>query len=988
MRLMQPRFGLPALLFLALLSSFLPTQGTYGQSTAPSSDQLEIFRNLTPEQQDAILKQLGGTGVGTGATSVDRQAQTERQRQMEAERAQAQRAPQGEEVEPLIPALKAEDWVVIEIDFHLPPRPVSLALESLTNGGGGVPSAQTIAAFQAALATGSATPGVAGAGTAGGTSQGAAATATRGTGGTESQLTEEEKKELQSLMDLVRSKNPYQLSREGVLTLPGFAPIALMGLTEDQATLRLKVEPAFRDIDIRLTRLPIKKTGAEALKPFGYDLFDRAPSTFAPVTNVPVPSDYTVGPGDELDIQLYGNQNRTLRLIVGRDGRISFPELGPISVAGQLFNTVKSSIESRVERQMIGVRASVSMGDTRSIRVFVLGEAKRPGSYTISGLGTITSALYAAGGVKPIGSLRKIELKRQGAIVRRLDLYDLLIRGDTTDDAKLLQGDVIFVPPVGGTVGVDGEVRRPAIYEIKDESTLADVVQLAGGLTPEADTSQAMLTRIDEKERRVVLQVDLSATGARAQGLRNGDMLRVARLRPTLDAAVVLQGHVFTAGAFAYHQGIRLTSIIHSVDELRPDADIHYVLIRRELPPDRRIAVLSADLASALKSPGSKSDVELMPRDRITVFDLSSGRDRIIRPILDELRLQSSADRPLELVEVFGRVNVPGQYPLEPGMTVADLVRAGGGLADAAYRAKAELTRYQVVAGGTRRVELIEIDLDAALHGDSAANVHLQPFDNLSVKEVSQWRTQENVTLTGEFRFPGIYTIKHGETLKSVIARAGGLTEYAFPEGSVFTREELRRREQEQLDMLATRLQSDLTLVALQGAAAGQSGGVTALNVGQSLLGQLRAARAVGRIVIDLPRLMREPKGSSEDVILRNNDQLIVPKFQQQVTVIGEVQSATSHLYSPNLARDDYLSLSGGVTRNADRSRIYVVRANGSVLANEGSRWFQHGSIKIKPGDTIVVPVDTHRTPLLPFWQAVTSILYNVALGAAAIRVL
>ncbi len=205
-----------------------------------------------------------------------------------------------------------------------------------------MPSAQSIAALQAALATGSATPGVAGTGTAaGGTPQGAGATAARGTAGTESQLTGEERSGLQGLIDLVRSKNPYQLSREGALTLPGFAPIALMGLTEDQATLRLKVEPAFRDIDIRLTRLPIKKTGAEALKPFGYDLFDRAPSTFAPVTNVPVPSDYTVGAGDELDVQLYGNQNRTLRLIVGRDGRIRFPELGPNRGRGPLFHPIK-----------------------------------------------------------------------------------------------------------------------------------------------------------------------------------------------------------------------------------------------------------------------------------------------------------------------------------------------------------------------------------------------------------------------------------------------------------------------------------------------------------------------------------------------------------------------------------------------------------------------------------------------------------------------
>ncbi len=271
-------------------------------------------------------------------------------------------------------------------------------------------------------------------------------------------------------MELIRSRNPYQLTRDGALLLPGFAPIPLLGLTEEQATLRLRIEPAFRDVDIRITRLPLKKTGPEGLKLFGYDLFNRAPSTFAPATNVPVPSDYIVGSGDELDVQLYGSQNRSLRLFVGRDGRVSFPEIGPINVGGQLFSSVRASIESRVERQLIGVRASVSMGETRSIRVFVLGEARRPGSYVISGLGTMTSALYAAGGVKTIGSLRRVALKRQGAVVRQLDLYDLLIRGDTTDDAKLLQGDVIFVPPVGATASIDGEVKRPAIYEIKNES--------------------------------------------------------------------------------------------------------------------------------------------------------------------------------------------------------------------------------------------------------------------------------------------------------------------------------------------------------------------------------------------------------------------------------------------------------------------------------------------------------------------------------------
>jgi polysaccharide export outer membrane protein len=291
------------------------------------------------------------------------------------------------------------------------------------------------------------------------------------------------------------------------------------------------------------------------------------------------------------------------------------------------------------------------------------------------------------------------------------------------------------------------------------------------------------------------------------------------------------------------------------------------------------------------------------------------------------------------------------------------------------------MTRYRVEKGETRKVQLINVDLAAALRGDPSQNVKLEPFDDLSVKQVSQWDVQESVSLVGQVRFPGRYVIANGDTLRTVIKRAGGLTDYAFPEGSVFTREELKAREQEQMDMLANRMQTELAGLAIRGAAAGQGGAASAMTVGQSLLGQLRSAKAVGRLVIDLPRLVKEPPGSRYDVILRSGDTLIVPKFQQQVTVIGEVQSATSHLYRQGLGRDDYIALSGGLTRDADKSKIYVVRAN-------GNRWFHSSNIVIKPGDTIVVPMDTERFPPLPFWQAVTGILYNVALGAAAIRVL
>jgi protein involved in polysaccharide export with SLBB domain len=951
-----------------------------GQATA-TPEQLQIFQGLTPEQQQTLRNALSGAGQspGTPDTGMRRPGEVGSTDQLELMRRERQRAEADEETESLIPVLKREDWVIIEIDYQLPPRPIPPYLQTLYSGATqGLGSASTAA--QAGV------PNITSPGPAVSAPGGRVNASGSSVTPSEAQLPDDERARLDALMTLVRSRNPYRLSLDGALSLPGFPPIALLGLTEEQATLRLKVEPAFRGIDIRLTRLPLRRTGAEGLKPFGYDLFEQGVSTFAPVTNVPVPSNYVVGPGDELQVQLYGSQNRYLRLSVARDGRISLPDIGPVSVGGQTFEQVKTEIEARVARQMIGTRASVSMGDTRSIRVFVLGEAKYPGSYTVSGLATITSALYAAGGARLAGSLRNIQLKRNGTLVRQIDLYDLLIRGDTTDDAKLLQGDVILVPAVGATAAVDGEVHRPAIYEIKGESTVADLLQLAGGLTPEADLSGAMLTRIDANQHRVAVSIDLSAAASH-EALRNGDLIRVLRLRPTLDAGIVVQGYLYTPATFAYHQGIRLSEVIRSVDELRPAADIHYLVIRRELPPDRHISVLSADLAAALKAPGSGADLELSPRDRITVFDLASGRDRVIQPLLDELRVQGTAGQPTETVHVAGRVKVPGEYPLEPGMRVSDLIRAGGGAADAAYSGQAELARYSVVSGA-RHTELIEVDLAAAMRGDPASNVPLQAFDALTVKEVPLWGGQETVTLKGEVRFPGSYSIRRGETLKSVIERAGGLTSYAFPQGSVFTRESLRKREQEQLDLLADQMQRSITSFALGGAvAAGQTGGAATLGLAQSLTVQLRQSRAVGRMVIDLPRLLREPAGSTDDVGLRGDDQLMVPRFEQQVTVIGEVNNTTSHLYNPRLSRDDYIAQSGGTTRRADRGEIYVVRADGSVVTGGGGGWFRRtGSADIKPGDTIVVPLDVEHLPPLPLWQAVTTILYNVAIAVAAVH--
>jgi protein involved in polysaccharide export with SLBB domain len=807
--------------------------------------------------------------------------------------------------------------------------------------------------------------------------------------------TNEEKERMEKFRKRVLSNNPYRLNRFGVLEIPGLLAIPLAGLTASEATRRLNADPDLADYTVRLTLLRLQPYGEDSLKPFGYDLFQGVPSTFAPVQDIQVPLSYVVGPGDRLDVQLYGNETAIYKLTVERDGRINFPKLGPINIGGLTFDEARSAIEGRVSQQMIGTRASVVMGDLRSIRVFVLGEAEKPGSYTVSGLSTMTNALFVSGGVKKIGSLRNIQLKRDGRLVTVLDLYDLLLHGDTSGDRELLPGDVIFIPPIGETVSVSGSVRRPAIYELKGEKAVEQVIDIAGGLLPDADLKRVQMERILPSKVREMRNIDLTAIAGRSTGLTNGDKLRIPEILPTVENSVTLSGYVFRPGSFEYRPGLRLSDVLGSFEELRPNADGHYIMIRRVVPPEEKVEVVSADLSAALARRGSAADVELHPRDEITVFNLSASRERILQPILKDLELQATPDKPEQIVSVDGRVKAPGRYPLETNMHVSDLIRAGGSLEDAAYRGEADLARYEVLDGTVRQTQLISVNLAAIRRGDSGADLVLKPYDVLIVKPIAQWQEPGTVELAGEVRFPGKYPIRQGETLYSVLNRAGGLTDGAFAKGAVFIREELKKREKEQLELLANRLQGDLASLSLEAVASsaagsGSSGSASAtqgLVVGEQLMAQLRETQPVGRLVIDVGRVMKGPAGAPGDVSLRDGDRLLVPKISQEVTILGEVQSPTSHVFEPGLSRDDYIARSGGVTQKADRKRIYVVQANGNVVTGGRTGWFRRSQqVEIQPGDTIVVPLDTERVRALPLWQAVTSIIYNLAVALLAIR--
>jgi len=939
----------------------------------PTPEQIEIFQSLPPDQQQAILDAVRSSGgnaaldqSGTGEQGELAAPELEQQRRLREADAR-RRTPSGEI------RLAPDDTLIVEIlpvEWEGQERILTPRAEATIQTQVPLPRAATGTAQQTAAAT----PPTAAAPSAMPTQTPAAAEPI--------ERTEGELAAIRRAVDTVRRGNPYRITRAGTLDLPGLAPIPVAGLTVYEATQRLAVERLLQTFRIRVTLLPLEPP----LRPFGYDLFNRVPSTFAPVGDIPVPADYVVGPGDRLEVQLVGNTKARYSLTVNRDGNISFPDLGPIAVSGMHFEDVRQRIQERVAEQLIGTQASVSMADLRTIRVFVVGEVEQPGSYTVGGLAAVSNALLASGGVKPIGSLRDIQLKRNGRLITRLDLYDLLLNGDASNDVRLQTGDVIFIPPVGVTAGISGEVRRPAIYELKVEHTAGELVRLAGGLTPDADPALTRLERVDSRRERVMVDVDLASEQGRAMRLEPGDVLRVERVKPTYANSIEVTGHVLRPTVVQYRTGIRLTDVIRSVAELKPNADRRYVLIRREHVGTRRIEVVSADLAAAWQAPQSDADPLLAPRDRIAVFDLEAGRQAMLDPILDELRLQSVSGEPSQIVRVSGRVNAPGEYPLEPGMTVTDLVRAGGGLAEDAYGAEADLARYEVRDGQTRRTAVLKVDLSRAIAGDAAANLTLAPFDFLVVKEISQWAgSQETVRLEGEVKFPGEYPIERGETLRSVIARAGGLTPLAFPKGSAFTRDTLREREAQQIEVLAERLQKDLTALALQGTQAGPlaAGQATqALTIGQSLLADLRASQPVGRLVIDLDRILAASDPHS-DVLLRDGDMLRVPREPQEVTVMGEVQNATSHLYDPALSRDDYLRLSGGPTQRADEKRIYVVRANGSVESG-GSRWFGRAG-SVQPGDTIVVPLDAERMRPLPLWTAVTTIIYNLAVAVAAV---
>lgn len=845
-----------------------------------------------------------------------------------------------------------------------------------------------------------------------------------------------------------------QISGSNQQTQLSSTPITPRDTTENN--IRNQDEDSFFEDDNALFK-PLER--------FGMDVFSNAPSTFTPTMDIAIPNHYVLGVGDQLSIQVYGKENAEYVLPITREGNILIPDVGPIKIVGLSFSEMKKFLTEKIQQRIIGVNVVVSLAELRSMRIFVLGDAYKPGPYTLSSLSSVTHAIFAAGGVSDIGSLRNIEVKRAGKIVQTVDLYDLLIKGDSSSDILLQSGDVVFIPTQSKSVSILGEVRRPAIYELKKGDNFNQVIAMAGGLLPSAYPQSTMIERYNNQNLRSIINVDLTDNAARKQELKSGDYVRVLKSSGMYEQSITVIGAVTRPGKYQWQQGIKIADLLPSLDShILPSADLSYGLIVRQKDDARNIEVLQFNLARALSitTENSVDNLMLLPSDKILIFsnvtksvdekisldelaftkeqlfakerqqaktsydeksfwkkyggsssqrssataedeeaerlanqslveitntvdrtvDIREmalfSRPRLLAPVLRKLRQQGASGQPIQLVEVDGQVKFPGIYPLAQNAKISDLLAAAGGVKESAYLTRAEVTRNTFTAEGATKVSL-DVDLDLALKEDKSFDIALQSKDRLNVHKIPAWSENHVVELRGEFVFPGKYTIRRGETLADLVTKAGGLTQYAHPDGSVFTRKKLKELEKQNLIKLAGDLRIEMASKSLT-----DQGTSTSYDDAQKLLADITELEPVGRLVINLPRLMNS---NSEEVLLEGGDVLFVPTKKNSINVIGQVQVGSSHLYNSAMTAEDYIAQSGGIKKRADEERIYVISASGSIKMIEQSNWFAGtADTSLKPGDTIVVPLDSEYMSDLTLWSTATQIIYNAAVAVAAIN--
>ncbi|HYM79483.1 MAG TPA: SLBB domain-containing protein [Candidatus Dormibacteraeota bacterium] len=781
--------------------------------------------------------------------------------------------------------------------------------------------------------------------------------------------------------------------------------------------------------------------------------------------DLPVGPDYVVGTGDSLAIDLWGSVSQRLVRLVDREGRVSLPDTAPLLVSGKNLGEIQLDLQHALRSVFRDVSADVSVSRLRTVRVYVVGEVAEPGAYDISSLSTPLNALFAAGGITARGSLRALRHYRGKELVEQVDAYDLLLHGVRADLKRLENGDTLQVPPVGPQVTVEGMVRRPAVYELANETSLAEVLELSGGILPTAALRHIEVQRIEAHTKRTMLTLDLTSTDSKdvetqllAFQIRDGDQIHIFPIASFNEDAIYLQGHVLRPGRYSYKPGMKLTDLISSYADLLPEPAPHYAEIVRLNAPDFHPSVESFDISAALANPAaapllkaldtvrifSRYDFEAPPevwvggevrkpgpyrtsgqahlRDaiylaggitpdaamdsaqlfrtqpdgtlKILSVDLREALagdpvDNIILQSRDRLLIHKSLARvDAPTVDIRGEVAKPGRYPLTSNMRVEDLVRVAGGLKRSAFADSADLTRF-VASGGSN--QHLEIKLASALSGDAHEDLPLHNGDVLAIGTIPQWNDLgASVTLKGEVQHPATYGIEPGERLSSLLARSGGFTGQAFPYGAVLVRPEVREIEMRAHLELVSRIKSEEGYLRSlpEGDADQKSAKLAAIAQTETALRQLEATAPLGRVVVHIPSDPKRLAKTDGDIVLRDGDVLVIPKKANYVLVSGQVFNPTAVSYLPGKSAKWYLSQSGGVTQIADKSAVFVVRADGSVLSAKNNSGFWLGdpmSAVLKPGDSIIVPERAPKigsrnyAPIMQAAQVASSIALTVA---------
>ncbi|AMQ01373.1 Capsule biosynthesis protein [Pedobacter cryoconitis] len=683
-------------------------------------------------------------------------------------------------------------------------------------------------------------------------------------------------------------------------------------------------------------------------KIFGAELFKNNDITFEPNMRMATPKSYIIGPDDQLLVDLTGDNEANYKLQVSPDGNIRLQYVGLVQVGGLSIEQATSKIRSVMSKTYPALKngrtsVAINLGNIRSIKITLLGEVVKPGSYTLSSLSTVFNALSASGGPNDNGSFRKIQVIRNNKIVSTIDVYNFLLNGVQTGNIRLQDQDVINIPVYQTRVEMSGEVKRPALYEVLNNESLEDVISFAGGFSNKAYTAKIKVLQNTNKERRIT---DVNADDFRKYNPLNGDKYLVEAILDRFANRVEIVGAVFRPGPYELENGLTLKQLIQKADGLKEDAFLNRGYISR-LNPDNSLALLSFDVDKILK--GTEPDITLRREDKVTISSIFDLREEY-------------------KVDIKGEVRKPGLFDYAEGMTLESLIQMAGGFKEGATPNRIEIARRIKNADANsisaKTAEILNVKISGDLKLQDTTFV-LQPFDIVSIRSSEGYRVQQQVKVEGEVLYPGIYTItRKDERISDIIKRAGGLTILSFAEGASLKRpgpeksieEELKRDKNGKLvggksasnknaiDKEEEEMQKMANLKRLQG-------------VGVQDTAQLiQEVKILGSdlVGIDLVKILKSP-ASKYDLLMEDGDVIRVPKQLQTVKVTGEVLRPTNIVYSPNKSMKQYINGAGGFTYSANKKSAYIQYANGSVDAGSKFLFFNNYPV-VKPGAEIFVP--------------------------------